>query len=203
LVPVLIGYFAKKTVVGPEWLKAAGIREVCSASNCISEAPSRWIDAWKHNAHWLYDTPELAASVIAEDEGAFEMYAFKQYPVRIDAGEISDESVSEPNVALLTGDFQFVGYDAVARSCGNAFECSPLSCNQAAESLSANSRCLFDTLEEAVEGAKEFSQGPWEPGPYYVVEVYRRKSGGPGEHEPSAPQGGTTGEHGAPKRSTS
>jgi hypothetical protein len=174
-ISILIGYFPKKTSRLPELLEALNVEEVCSVSNCISEGPVNWIDAWKHNSHWVYDTPELAASVIGENEGVFEMYAFKQYPIRVDSGEIQDEPVSEPNVNPLMQDYEFLGYDAVSRSNGNAFECSPLSCNYGAKKMAVNSHCLFDSLDEAIKGAKTFSRGSWEPGPYYVIEVFRKK----------------------------
>jgi hypothetical protein len=54
MTPVLIGYFPKKTVRRPDWLKAANVEEVCSASDCISDGPANWISAWKHNGHWVY-----------------------------------------------------------------------------------------------------------------------------------------------------
>ena len=54
------------------------------------------------------------------------------------------------------------------------FECSPLSCNGLAASLTANRYCLFDTLEAAMVAAERFSVGGAEPGSYYVVEVWRQ-----------------------------
>jgi hypothetical protein len=175
--PVLIGYFPKKTVRLPEWLKAAHIEEVCSVSECVSAGPADWIDAWKHNEHWVFNSPSAAASVIPEGHDGFDIYAFKQYPARIVDGVVEDEEVCAPDVVGLTDDFEFLGFDAVSRSCGNAFECSPLSCNHGAESIPCNPKCLFDSLEEAIEGAKGFSSGTWEPGPYYVVEVHRQGRG--------------------------
>jgi hypothetical protein len=174
--PVLTGYFPKITALRPEWLKAAHITEICSASECMSSGPSDWIDAWKHNDHWVYDSLEIATSVIMEDKSRFEIFAFKQYPIKINHGKIETEEVSEPNVTPLPADFKFLGYDAVSRSAGNAFECSPLSCNGGAETIPCNPYCLFDTFEDALEGAKTFSSGVWEPGPYYVVEIYRGRS---------------------------
>lgn len=173
--PVLIGYFPKIPMARPEWLKADHVTEVCSASECMSIGPSNWIDAWKHNGHWVYDSPEIAASVIKKDESMFEIFAFKQYSIKVDHGTIETEEVSEPNVTPLPADFELLGYDAVSRSAGNAFECSPLSCNGGADTIPCNRYCLFDTFEEAIESAKTFCSGDWEPGPYYVVEIYRRR----------------------------
>ena len=61
--PILIGYFPKRTVKPPAWLEAAGVTEVCSVSTCVSDGPEGWIDQWRHNDMWVYDTPESAWSV--------------------------------------------------------------------------------------------------------------------------------------------
>jgi hypothetical protein len=184
---VLIGYFPKRTAHRPEWLQAAPIDEVCSVSECISEGPEGWIDAWKHNACWVYDTPELAASVVPEGEEGFEVYAYRQVPVCVADGEVRDEPPAEVDAAPLTDEFEWLGYDAVSRSISPMFECSPLSCCGAAESMPVNRHCLFETLEQALAGAREFSSGPWEPGPYLVVEVYRRRRACPPTEGPAPP----------------
>ena len=37
--------------------------------------------------------------------------------------------------------------------------------------------CLFRTPDDAFAGAKEFSKGNWEPGPYCIMEVLRSEAG--------------------------
>jgi hypothetical protein len=71
-------------------------------------------------------------------------------------------------------DFESLGFDAVSKSVSDFFECSPLSCNREARRFRVNPRCLFDSLDDAVAAAKEFSRSEPEPGPYYVTEVWRR-----------------------------
>jgi hypothetical protein len=90
-------------------------------------------------------------------------------------GEVRDEPIEPVDAAPLPDDYEKLGFDAVSRSISPMFECSPLSCCGAAESMPVNRHCLFETLEKAIDGAKAFSSGPWEPGPYYVLEVYRRR----------------------------
>lgn len=172
--PVLIGYFPKKTVRRPEWVKADHVSEICSVSEHNSEGPPDWDDEWIHNKHWVFNSPEDALLVIVQDAEEYDMYAYRLYPVRVDKTEIFDEEVIEPSVKPLSDEFELLGYDAVSRSCGSSFECSPLSCNNGAETFRCNSKCLFYTFEEALAGAREFSSGEWEPGPYYVVEVFRK-----------------------------
>ena len=109
-----------------------------------------------------------------DDKDNYDIYAYKQYPIRVQDGEVMSETISPPNVEPLDKSFMFLGYDAVSNSVGSGFECSPLSCNGGAETMKVNQYCLFETYEEALAGAIEFSKGNWERGPYYVVEVYRK-----------------------------
>jgi len=175
--PTLIGYFPKKTLRELDWLEADHVEEICSASECLSEGPPDWVEAWAHNARWLFNSPEIGWRVAGDERQEHEMYAFAQYPIQVDEGAVIPDPVSICGVSRLPEGFELLGYDAVSRSGGNRFECSPLSCNHAARDFPCNSRCLFDTLDEAIEAAKEFSlsSGGWEPGPYHVVAVYREK----------------------------
>jgi hypothetical protein len=72
--------------------------------------------------------------------------------------------------------FEKLGYDIVTRYAGNIFEHSPLSCNGLAEEIKVNRYCLIDGSEMAFEIAKQFEVKGAEPGPYYVVEVWRQKN---------------------------
>jgi len=175
--PVLIGYLHKITRRRPDYLEAPGVEEICSASSCISEDPEDRIEIWQHNEYLLYDSPDSAAQVLKElrDCRPYDLYAFKQYPIRVSDGQVIPEDVLlEAPVAPLTDDFEFLGYDAVNRAFTPGFKCSPLSCNGGAATLKTNRYCLFNTLDDAIAGATLFSTGAWEPGPYYVVEVYRK-----------------------------
>jgi hypothetical protein len=172
---ILIGYAPKKTQRHVEWLPQ--VDEIASASDCISGGPGWDVTNWSHNNYWLYSTRALATDILPdsawEESHSYEMYAFKLFPIVVDQGQIQDAPVQVEEVEPLDETSEFLGYDAVSRSQGNSFECSPLSCNSAANEMKTNRYCLFSTLEEALAGAQKFSSQPYEPGPYYVVEVYR------------------------------
>ena len=72
--------------------------------------------------------------------------------------------------------WEFLGYDLASGSTGYGFECSPLSCNHCAENTPVNRHCLMDDLHLAVQKGIEFGnrQSGVEPGPYYLVEVFRK-----------------------------
>jgi hypothetical protein len=176
----LIGYFPKKHRQDKDTLKAIEdfeVQEICSASTCFFEEPNGWIEQWKHNSYLLYNTPDIAHSIIRalSDKNEYDLYAFKQYPIKIEDGEIINETIVCNEVTPLSEEFVFLGYDAVSKHLSDDFGCSPLSCNSGAETMDANEFCLFTSFEDALAGAKEFSKGNWEPGPYYIVEVYRQR----------------------------
>lgn len=175
MTPTLIGYFPKRTMKRPDWLPCPDVEEICSVSGCMSEEPDDWIGQWRHNECWCFDTEELAWSVVPEEARAeFEVYAYRMYPVRFVNGR--EEPIEFPtlNVAPLTRSFHQLGYDVVSRTYAASFECSPLSCNAMAESHAVNRHCLVDSEQDAQRLAVEFSVSEPEPGPYYLIEVWRR-----------------------------
>lgn len=174
--PVLIGYFPKRTMQRPDWLKSAGVVEICSTSNCISSGPENWVDHWQHNEMWVYDTPELAWSVVPEDErSTYDLYAYQIYPVRFTQDGQQTYTPPPLQIQPLSPNFELLGYDAVSRCYDNSFECSPLSCNHMAEEIHVNPHCLLDDSDTALVHAAKFEASGCEPGPYYVVAVWRLK----------------------------
>jgi hypothetical protein len=168
----LAGYFPKRIALRDEWLKAPAVREVWSVSECISEGPPDWVSQWRHNDVWLFDTPELAESVVPPGErGLYVVLGYRIWDRMFDEGDELELDEDLPRLEEPAAGFESVGFDAVARLGTRNFGCSPLSCNGGAETFATNERCLFRTFDEAVAGAKAFSSGNWEPGPYWVVEV--------------------------------
>src|SRR5271169_619807 len=56
------GYMAKR-VQRPKGFYIDGIANVYSVSGCISEDFTDYIEYWKHNGHWLFDSPEVIRTV--------------------------------------------------------------------------------------------------------------------------------------------
>lgn len=167
----MIGYFPKITVDRPDWLKNDVVEKICSVSDCFSSGPNDWINQWKHNDLGLYDSEEIALSLVGKDSHRFDIYAYKIYPVEFDNGKAYDFDVPfsvKDNLKL----YRFLGFDAVNRSTRSYFECSALSCNHGAQYFSVNKYCLFNDLEKAYKATQEISKGGYEPGPWYLVEVY-------------------------------
>ncbi|MFA6103266.1 MAG: hypothetical protein WCV67_08360 [Victivallaceae bacterium] len=179
---VLIGYFPKKIALRTDWFKNPVVEDIYSVCECISKGPDDWIDQWKHNTAWcLFDTPETGFEILGTNHAGFTMLAYKLFPVQFDGGVLQPLEVASTARDDLA-DFEFLGYDIVSRSVEIAelsFEHSPLSCNNGCEKIPVNKHCLIDDLETAWTTARTISaesnaSGSWEPGPYCLVEVYRR-----------------------------
>ncbi len=175
MTPTFIGYFPKRTEKRPEWLTAAGVEEISSTSDCISKGPEDWIKHWRHNEMWVFDTAELAISIVPEKEvQEFEIYAYKMFPVTFSEGKQKPFNIPKLEVRPLTPSFEFLGFDIVVYNY-NTFGCSPLSCNHMANHTKVNRYCLVDGREQAFLLAAQFEKGGCEPGPYHIVEVWRMK----------------------------
>jgi hypothetical protein len=61
------GYMAKRVSKRPDFLKASQLIDIFSVSNCVSEDFADYVDHWKHNGHWLFDSPEIIRSIARED----------------------------------------------------------------------------------------------------------------------------------------
>ena len=172
---ILIGYFPKRTAKTPTWLKNPIVEEICSVSCCISEDPDNWIEKWRHNEMGMYESPEAAWSVVPDlDREKFELYAYRMLPIEFNDGAPAPFNVPLFDLTPLDVTFTQLGYDVVSNSTGNWFECSPLSCNHMADSVDVNRHCLLDSVERAIELAKRCEAEGCEPGPYYLLEVFRQ-----------------------------
>jgi len=169
-----VGFFPKVSCPRPEWLKGEEIKEICSVSDCIATGPQGWIDEWKHNELGFFDTEEFAMEVAKKDCKTYRLYAYKLYPLRFRDGVAQEFSVPLDLKADLSR-YDFLGFDVVSKSESDFFECSPLSCNGACELYQVNQYCLISRYEEAYKACLEIERGNWEPGPYYLFEVYRRR----------------------------
>lgn len=167
-----MGYFPKRIEPRPDWLKAPSVIDICSVSECVSEGPPDWINQWRHNEWWLYNSVQEALSVVPPAESdLYTMFAYRFEAAIYDGGKKETFDLPDFDIDPLSSDATTIGFDVVSRSCGSTFECSPLSCNHMAEEIVVNPHCLLDTYEKAIEIALRFSIEEPEPGPFFVAEV--------------------------------
>jgi len=172
--PIFVGYFPKTRLARPEGFKSAHVVEICSVSDCINASPEGWVDRWSHNELGFYDTEDLAQKVASSSPDDYEVFAYRLYPLVFDNGRMSDFKVPVSPLEPSTG-FKVIGYDIVSRSASSYFECSPLSCNYAAQKFAVNGCCLIERIADAIETCLEISAGNYEPGPYHLFEVLRKE----------------------------
>ena len=182
---ILIGFFPKITARADAWFSHNSFEEVCSVSNCISAAPADWIKHWKHNTTWwLFDTETIAWSIVENESSTYDMYAYKLFPVIFDGKNESQIKINTTASGNLSA-FNFLGYDIVSRESGALCFChSPLSCNRGCDRFPVNRYCLIGDLSKAlgiirIISNEDQGKGAWEPGPYYLCEVYRKEKGSP------------------------
>ena len=173
------GYMSKHIASHPEWLGVPNVRDIYSVSNCISEDFASYINHWKHNGFWLFNSPDVIAEIAAAEGVSLEetkLFYYEAHEQEYDPDtsrwvSFSPDSSFVTNV--VTPDNKSIeGYDVVNFYARNSPECSPLSCNGLARIIGVNEHCLIPTLDEAiavVESGK-FKEG--EPGPLRVFAVY-------------------------------
>jgi len=170
---------AKQVVARPDWLKADWVNDVYSVSNCISDDFADYINFWKHNGYWLFDSPEAIREVAEEhslDLAGAKLFFYEVFELEYDESEKAWKSfypessfqtqVSQPDVKTLEG------YDVVTFYGHTSPECSPLSCNALASEFETNEHCLLPSLETAKELLEAGGFAHSEPGPYRIFAIY-------------------------------
>jgi len=172
-----VGYMAKRVCNTPDWLKAPQVVDIYSVSNCISKTFADYIQYWKHNGYWFFDSPEVIQE-LAKDNSV-QLAGTSLFYYEAHEMEYNDESWQpySPERSFLTNVVppsrkQLEGFDVVTFSVRTSPECSPLSCNSLAEGLRTNSHCLFASFAEAQTGLASGAFTDSEPGPYRIFAVY-------------------------------
>ena len=172
-----LGYMYKRVAARPDWLSAPAVRDIYSLSGCVSEDFAEYINFWKHNGFWLFDSPGKVRDV-AEQHGisldGLKLFYYEAHDREYDDGEWRP---FEPEVSIETAieapqSKRLHGYDITTFSAGTAPECSPLSCNSCAATVPTNEHCLLSSFDEAKAILESDQLGACEPGPFRIIAVY-------------------------------
>ncbi len=174
-----VGYMYKTVMEKPDWLETDQVTDIYSVSSCVSEDFDGWINYWKHNGYWFFNSPSIIEEIACEhsiDLTAMKLFFYTVYELQwnieakkweIFAPEESFETnVLQPKKAISHG------FDVVSFLNQNDAECSPLSCNHMAQEMKVTSHCLFSNFIEAKESLESGKFDKCEPGPYRIFEVY-------------------------------
>lgn len=176
---VPLGYLYKYVSERPEWLAASQVVDVYSLSNCLSKDFADYVNHWKHNGFWLFDSPakmlDLAKAAEIPLHGT-KLFYYEAYEQQFDSN--MNEWTPIPRASPFDIDVvvpamkTLEGFDIATFAMGNMAECSPLSCNALASTVSTNAHCLLGSLEEAIGLVESFELQSCEPGPYRLIAVY-------------------------------
>src|SRR5271165_1523977 len=171
------GYLAKRVAKRPGWLRAPQIEDIYSLSGCESEDFADYIDHWKHNGYWLFDSPSIIRNVAQEesvDLAATTLFYHEVHELEFD-GRAWNAFGPDPGMAttvITPANKQLEGFDVVTFWAKSSPEHSPLSCNSLAEKLHTNAHCLFESFQEAETNINDGGFTNSEPGPYRIFSIF-------------------------------
>jgi hypothetical protein len=177
-----VGYMAKRVSIRPQWIAAERVVDVYSVSNCISNDFADYVDYWKHNGFWFFDSPEVIRTLAREysmDLAGTTLFFYEVHEREFNDTERRWKSFKAEPVfttqVVLPSERTLEGYDVVTFSTGTSPECSPLSCNSLAAEVETNQHCLLASLERAQRLLETGAFNRTEPGPYRIFAVYSVK----------------------------
>jgi len=173
------GYMLKTVCTRPDWIGASDVKDIYSVSGCISEYFTDYIEHWRHNGYWLFNSPDdiyQIANKAGVDRSGLTLFYYEVYEHEFEETEkLWSEFTTEP--AFVTAveppqRSQLVGFDVTSFSAGTVPECSPLSCNSLADEIKTNEHCLLATLDDAKSALEAGRFDNSEPGPFRIFAVY-------------------------------
>jgi hypothetical protein len=173
------GYMAKKIFNEPNWIKKFGVDDVYSVSGHMAKDFADYIDYWKHNGYWLFDSPEIIKTLAKDHK--IELTELKFFYYEVYESEFNDDKKEwhtfQPEPSFQTSvvvpkEKHLEGFDVVTFSVGTSPECSPLSCNSLASEIKVNRHCLITSFEEAKQALENGKFKNSEPGPFRIFAVY-------------------------------
>lgn len=174
-----VGFMYKKVAKRPDWLKAEAVTDIYSLSHCVSDDFADYINYWKHNGYWLFDSPQIIEE-IAKNEGislsGMTLFYYEAYEYEFDE-ESKAWAGFTPEPSFVTDvrvpqNKQLEGFDVTSFMVHTSPECSPLSCNSLATNIPVNEHCLFHTFEQAKDALESGLFDDSEPGPFRIFAVY-------------------------------
>jgi hypothetical protein len=170
------GYMAKRVKI-PEGFHFDGVLDIYSLSGCVNDDFADYIQYWKHNGYWLFDSPEIIQAVSRENHIQLDgtsLFYYEVYEKEFDGKNwVSHQpEASFATNVLIPSEKMLEGFDVATFFAHSSPECSPLSCNRMAGEMPTNQHCLLDSFEYAYEKVSAGAFNQTEPGPYRIFAVY-------------------------------
>jgi hypothetical protein len=170
------GYMAK-IVKPPVGFHIDNVFDVYSVSSHISDDFADYIQYWKHNGYWLFDSPQIIWAVAHENSIQLEgtsLFYYEVHEMEFDGASWRSyhPELSFPTSVIPPSEKVLEGFDVVTFFARSSPECSPLSCNAMAKEISTNEHCLLASFDDAYEKVTGGAFNQAEPGPYRIFAVY-------------------------------
>jgi hypothetical protein len=177
-----VGYMAKRIESRPEWLNAPQVLDVYSVGACVSENFAEYVDYWKHNVWWFFNSPEVIQELSRENSIDLQdtsLFYYEVHELEFDNGNWRgfspwEDPSKDSNSIIAPSQKRLTGYDVVTFWPENspAPEHSPLSCNGLATTIQTNAHCLLNTFEEAQAALNAGQFTRCDPGALRIFAVY-------------------------------
>jgi hypothetical protein len=174
-----VGYLAKRSCDKPTGFEMSEIDDVYSVSCCVNDDFADYIEFWRHNGFWLFDSPKVIQELARENSVSLEsvkLFYYETFEMEFNEKEMSwspfspDSSIVTNVIVPTSGRLE--GFDLVTFYLRNSPECSPLSCCALAAKIPTNKHCLIETFDEAKSALEAGKFSNAEPGPYRIFGVY-------------------------------
>lgn len=174
-----LGYMAKRIEAKPDGFNAPNVQAIYAVSNCISADFCDYVQHWRHNGYWFFDSTNQMQKVCALEQlslADFTLLYYTGYELQYNA-EASKWQPYEPEAdfgvaVAVPQQVKLLGFDVVTYSQQAQPECSPLSCNHLAEEVAVNEFCLLNSLDEAKALLESGACDNAEPGPLRIIAVH-------------------------------
>lgn len=84
------GYMARRVVARPDWLRPKHVSSIYSVSGCIAQNFADYINFWKHNGYWLFNSADAITEVAQEnniDLSGTVLFFYEVYELQFNSGE--------------------------------------------------------------------------------------------------------------------
>jgi hypothetical protein len=174
-----IGYMAKSSCEKPTALGIPHVVDIYSVNNCVNDDFADYVDFWKHNGYWFFDSPRIISDLARENSieiSGSKLFYYEAHELEFDGENWRTfaPGFNIPVNVIPPSKKQFEGFDIVTVWVENspAPEHSPLSCNSLANKVQTNSHCLIDSLETAKTSLNEGRFRGADPGAQRIFAVY-------------------------------
>jgi hypothetical protein len=174
-----IGYIAKRSCEKPRALGLLSVTDIYSVNDCVNDNFADYVDYWKHNGYWFFDSPEIIQAVARANSIDLEgtkLFYYEAHELEFD-GENWRSFSPWCNIPVNVHPpvhRQLEGFDVVTIWVENSPcpEHSPLSCNALAKEVPTNSHCLLDSFVEAENALNAGKFKGNDPGAQRIFAVY-------------------------------